>query len=470
MSPRILLGMTTLLMIGGCASQRVDSGFTSVQSNVSARLGYCVQWNRMTKDDKAAGDAVQSLLAKPLNVNDAILIALLNNPDLQATYEDLGVAQADLVQAGLLKNPVFNAAIEFTDASGTKLQFSVIQNFLDLLQIPLRKRMARTALEGAKLRVTRAVFDLAAQMGAAFYIQQAAEQLLELRRSVADGSAASFDLSRRLHDAGNTTDLSFSTDQAQHEQSKLDLAIAETAVLSSRENLNILMGLWGPQTRWSIVQHLSDPPDGESNWDAIEQTAVDQSLDLALARGQIEAAAQTLGIKRSFGLLADADIGLASEKEARGPWEVGPAFSLPIPLLDQGQAAVAKARAEWERSRRHYLAVEVQVRGAARASRINLLAARARADDIRRIILPLRHRIVEQTQLQYNGMLIGAFQLLIARQNEIEAGVQYVEALRDYWLARAHIEQVANGRLISPSSSNPSSRMQTQSKNEVNHP
>jgi cobalt-zinc-cadmium efflux system outer membrane protein len=464
----IIIKASLLVVLGlmaGCTSQPVDSGFLAVQSGISQRLGHRVQWNRLSGDDKAVADAVRSMLAKPLSVNEAVQISLLNNRDLQAVYEDLGVAQADLVQAGLLKNPVFNAAVEFTNGSGTKLQFSVVENFLDLLQIPIRKRTAQTAFEGAKLRVTGAVLDLAGKAGAAFYSQQAAEQLLELRRSVADATSASFDLAKRLHDAGNTTDLNFSTEQAQFEQAKLDLAVAETNVLNGRERLNVLMGLWGNNTQWTVTQHLPDLPTDEINMDGIERQAVEHSLDLALARGKVEVAARTLGIKRSFGLLPEAELGVSSEKEAHGPWEVGPSFSLPIPLFDQGQAAVAGARSELERSRQHYYALAVEVRASARQTRINLLAARRRAEYIRLVILPLRQRIVEQTQLQYNGMLVGGFQLLLAKQNEIEAGVQYVEAQRDYWLTLTQVEQVVNGRVADAASQNMSSHISSQSMN-----
>jgi cobalt-zinc-cadmium efflux system outer membrane protein len=467
-----LISTTSVVMslglLIGCASKPVDSGFPAVQSNVSQRLGRQVQWNRMGGDDRAVADAVKSMLAKPLTADEAVQIALLNNRELQATYEDLGVAQADLVQAGLLKNPVFNAAVEFTNGQGTKLQFSVVENFLDLLQIPLRKQIAQTAFEGAKLRVTGAVLDFAGQVRAAFYDQQAAEQLLELRRSVSEATGASFDLARRLHDAGNTTDLDFSTAQAQREQAKLDLANAETTVLNGHERLNVLMGLWGPSTQWAIVQHLPDLPTGEMPTNGIERSAVEHSLGLALARGQVEVAARTLGIKRSFGLLPEAEIGVSSEKEVHGPWEVGPAFSLPIPLFDQGQAAVAGARSDLERARQRYYALAVEVRASARMTRVNLLATRQRADYIHQMILPLRHRIVEQTQLQYNGMLVGPFQLLIAKQNEIEAGVQFVEAQRDYWLARTQVEQVFNGRMADLSFRNTPGRMSGQSTSEIN--
>jgi cobalt-zinc-cadmium efflux system outer membrane protein len=147
-------------------------------------------------------------------------------------------------------------------------------------------------------------------------------------------------------------------------------------------------------------------------------------------------------------LFPEATVGAAAEREPEGGWAVGPALSLPIPLFDQGRAATASARAHLERARQEYVATAVEVRSAARAARNRLLAAYARADYYRRVILPLRHEITEQTQRHYNAMLVGAFQLLQAKQAEIEAGVDSIDALRDYWLARTELEQVESGRTI----------------------
>jgi cobalt-zinc-cadmium efflux system outer membrane protein len=280
----------------------------------------------------------------------------------------------------------------------------------------------------------------------AFYAHAAAEQTLDLRRTVAAATQASYELAQRIRKAGNSTALDLANERALHEQAKLDLAQAEAAALDTRERLNVLLGLWGTNTSWTIRDRLSDPPTDEPAGDDIERRAVERSIDLAVARREIEAAARSLGIRRSFGLIPEAEAGVAAEREPDGEWAVGPAFSFPIPLFDQGTAATSKARAELERVRQRYVATAVEVRSVARAGRNRLLAARARADYFRRVIVPLRQEITRETQLQYNAMLVGAFQLLQAKQAEIEAGVEYIDALRDYWVARTQLEQVESGR------------------------
>jgi cobalt-zinc-cadmium efflux system outer membrane protein len=448
-----------LLGVAGCATVPKDSGFGDVRREVAARTGRTVQWNRNSGSDREVAKVVQSMLADGLDADEAVQVALLNNRRLQATYEDMGVAQADVVQAGLLRNPVFDGDVKLLEGGGgTIVELAVVQDFLDVFFIPLRQRIAADAFAAEKLRVTGAVLDLVGQVRTAYYAHVAAEQALELRKTVAAAAAASHDLARRLRDAGNITALDLANERALHEQAKLDLARAESAVLDSRERLDVLLGLWGTDTAWEVMGRLPAPPAEEVATDDVERRAVERSIDLAVARKRVEAAARTLGIRRSLGLLPEAKLGVAGEREPGGDWALGPAFSLPIPLFDQGQAATAAARSQLEKARQEYVATAVEVRSAARAARNRLLSARARAEYYRQVILPLRHEIITQTQLEYNAMLVGTFQLLQARQAEVEAGVEYIDALRDYWTARTHYEQVENGR-TSESSPDGSSSM-----------
>jgi cobalt-zinc-cadmium efflux system outer membrane protein len=126
---------------------------------------------------------------------------------------------------------------------------------------------------------------------------------------------------------------------------------------------------------------------------------------------------------------------------------VGPAITIPLPLFDQGQARIARAATELRRAQQEYYALGVRIRSTARAVQDRIASARDRALYYRDILLPLRERIVTEGQLHYNAMQIGIFQLLRDREQQIETGVAYVEVLRDYWLARADLLQIASGRL-----------------------
>lgn len=139
---------------------------------------------------------------------------------------------------------------------------------------------------------------------------------------------------------------------------------------------------------------------------------------------------------------------MGAERE-EGEWKVEPTIALPIPLLNQGQGRLGRAMAEFRRAEQEYYAVGVRVRSAARLVRARLEGAEDRARYSRDVVLPFRERIVREIQLQYNAMQVGVFELLRAREQQIQAAIAYVDALLDYWLARTELEQLMSGRLPS---------------------
>jgi cobalt-zinc-cadmium efflux system outer membrane protein len=444
------IGWTCLVLfgIGGCASVDPRGGFPEVSAAVGERYAAKLDWNRGTELDQEAEETLQALLHKKLGADDALQIAMLNNRDVQAMYAELGVAQADLVQAGLFRNPILDAAVQFP-LSGVRpdIQLSVVFSFLDALYVPLRKRVAAAQFEEAKLRVTGAVLDFALRVRSAFYEHQANEQMLELRRSISQALSASLEVTRRLHDAGNITDLDLARDRALTEVSRLALRAAEVATRQSRERLNSLMGAWGEETMWEIDARLPDIPVQPLQVNEIERIALSRSIDALHARQRIITAGQQLGYDRATALIPTVDVGAAAEREPTEGWRLGPSISVPIPLFDQGQARVGRAAVELRRAQQEYYAVAVRIRAVARAVRERMLGAQDRALYYRDILLPLREQIVNETQLQYNAMQVGIFQLLREREHQIETAVSYVEALREYWLARADLEQISSGRL-----------------------
>ncbi len=178
----------------------------------------------------------------------------------------------------------------------------------------------------------------------------------------------------------------------------------------------------------------------------IERLALERSLDLAQMRQRIIAAGEELGLTRWTALLPEFSAGPMGERND-GAWEVGPKLDFAIPLFDQGQARLGRTAAELRRVQQEYYALGVRIRAQARAVRDRLEGASDRAMYYRDILLPLHERIVNEAQLQYNAMQLGPFQLLRAREQQIETAVSYIGALRDYWLARADMAQMLSGRL-----------------------
>jgi outer membrane protein, heavy metal efflux system len=438
-----------LLLVSGCATFDQRTGFSDVRDVVEERSGKRVVWNLGTELDVEAGEDVRRLLGGTLSADEVIQVALLNNRELQAMYAELGVAQADLVQAGLLANPVFGGAVFFPVAGGpATLDLSVAMGFLDIFYLPLRRRVAAARFEEAKLQVTGAVLDFAAAVRAEFYRHQANEQMRELLETIVQALAVSFEVTERLHAAGNITDLDRARDRALFEEAKVQLRAAEVAVRQSRAQLNTVMGLWGPQAGWQIERRLPDVPAEPLAVEELERQALGQSLDLARARQSLIVRGEQLGVSRAMVLIPESSLGVGAERE-EGEWKVGPTIEVPIPLLNQGQGRIGRAVAEFRRAQQEYYALGVRLRSTARAVEERLQGADDRARYYRDILLPLRERIVRETQLQYNAMQLGVFDLLRAREQQIQAAIGYVETLLDYWLARTDLEQLLSGRIPS---------------------
>jgi outer membrane protein, heavy metal efflux system len=441
---------TLLLLVTGCATFDQRTGFSDVSTVVEARSGKRVVWYRGSELDTHVDQAVRALLHDTLTVDRAVQVALLNNRTLQALYAELGVAQADLVQAGLLRNPVFDGAVRFLLSGGgpAKVDLSVALDFLDIFYLPLRKRVAAALFEAAKLQVTGAVLDFAATVQGAFYRHQASEQRLELLQTIAQALAASFEVAQRLHTAGNITDLDLARERAVFEEAKVQLRAAESAGRQSREHLNILMGLWGQQTTWQIDRRLPDLPAQALPFADLERPALQQSLALASARQRIIVAGEQVGVTRATALIPEASLGAEAERDD-GIWNVGPTVQFPIPLFDQGQAHVGRAVTELRRAQQEYYALGVQIRATVRAVYERLQGAQDRALYYRDILLPLRERIVNEAQLQYNAMQLGVIDLLRTREQQIQAAVAYIDTLLDYWLARTDVGLLLSGRVPS---------------------
>src|SRR5436309_8719358 len=310
---RLLLWGTVAL--AGCAHVDPNPAFQELAKTVHLRTGKRVQWNRGSAEDAQAQAAVASLLKRPLGANSAVQIALLNNHNLQATYEELGIAQADLVKAGLLRNPIFTFERRFP---GQALEMDVLKEFIDILLLPLRKRIAAAQFEAAKLRVGHEILNLAGEVRAAFYEHQGDQQLVELRKTVADATERSAETALKMREAGNLRNLDLASEQATHAQTKIELAKAQASAVQTREKLNKLMGAFGTQTNWTVASRLSELPGNEVSTAQLESRAIQQRLDLAAARQQFIVEARARGIAAAEAILQGAEFGGQYEQESEG--------------------------------------------------------------------------------------------------------------------------------------------------------
>ncbi|MGH7243576.1 MAG: TolC family protein, partial [Phycisphaerales bacterium] len=288
---------------------------------------------------------------------------------------------------------------------------------------------------------------LASEVRRTYFDHVASVQELDLMRNVEESTAASTDLSERLRAAGNVRALDVSGEQALHEESIVGSNRAAAKVIRTREHMNALMGLAGAQTAWTAPSRLPVVPDAVEGAQDAEARAIASSLDLEIERRRVEIAAKSLGITQPFPWLHEGEVGIAAGKDLDTGWAMGPSLSIPIPIFDNGEADTQAAKAELRRAYDRQAALASEIRAAARAAVGELGAAHARVARYQEKILPLRQRIVDESQLQYNAMQISAFQLLQAKRDQISAGSDYVGSIREYWIARCELERILQGRV-----------------------
>lgn len=425
------------IAVTGCGAGAVD--YSTLKSAAEARQ------RQAGMTDPATQRSVRELLARPLDAQAVSQLTLLNNRGARALVEELNVAKANLARARHLPNPIFEGGIRFHDGDRPAIDLGALLSVTDLLLLAARSSAAESGVEAAKLSAVGNVVDLSFEARRAFFEYQAALQALELRRNVADAFAASTDATQRLRDAGNTTELAVANERAALADARVKLQRGQLRVAAARERLNGFMGLSGQNTRWKAGMRLPELPRAELDVKGLEAEAVRRSLDLELAKQRFTAAAKRANVARAAGLIPELRAGVSAERHEY--WGVGPAVEVQVPLFYQGQGEIGVAEAERRQQENVYADIAVRLRAAARVAAAELTAARDRVMYSRDVVLPLRQKVVDETQLQYNAMLVGVFQLLQAKREQIEAGATYIEQLREYWTARSNVEQLLAGRV-----------------------
>lgn len=445
----LALSISAGMIFAGCSTVPIDRSFGRVRSAVADRASFTPEWPTSSDARDRLNERVAELLSQPLDMERAVAIALVNNRNLRAEYARVGIAEAELVEAGLLENPGLSVGVGFPDRppSATSLDFGLTLNILQWLITPARKDIATVQLDAEILSVADAVLRTAAETRLVFLDLQAAENMSAMLREIATASEASHEFAARVHEAGNLSDLALANEQSLYEQSRVEYARSLAEVADRRERLNAQLGLWGVQTQWSIEGLLPPLPISEPDLGELESLAIHQRLDLAASAKELEAISKAAGLQRDWRYLLSAEIGANAARDTDGQWVFGPQLSVELPIFNQRQGQIARLDSALLAAEARLEGLAIETRAEVRRLRDRLFAARYEAEQYRDTILPLRERITALTQEHYNFMLVDTFDLLASKRESIATYREYLESVQRYWETRIRLEQAVGGRL-----------------------
>lgn len=432
------------LLLTACAQLPADHGIADVQQLVAQRSG-----QQLDAPDADTLTLVTELLAAPLSVDQAVHVALLNNPRVRAEYARLGIAAAEVYDAGRLSNPRLSVDRLVSDVSGQADQagFGLVQSFTDLLLLPARGRLAAGEFERAKEQAGLALLNLAAEVETAYCELVGLQQVASLSRAVASTAQNSAALAQRFVDAGNLTASAWAQQSADAAAAADSAMQAETEVQVARSVLNEVLGL-APATRdWHTVAELPAPPANDEHAEDLITLALKSRLDLAAQRREVSLLTDALHTARLFRYLGTVEVGVLSERQTDRARLSGPTLSLELPVFNQGAGKSTRAQASLELAKSALASLELAVANQVQMHAQRAAAARSRAEQLRSQLIPAREQAVKRAQQDVNYMLEGPFHLLVAKQQTFAAYQAYIEAVRDYWLARVALGRAVGGRL-----------------------
>jgi outer membrane protein TolC len=433
-------------VLSGCASFSKDGGLNDVKSLTQRHIKQEVVWPKTAAEQQFAEARVQELLQKELDVESAVQIALLSNKGLQASLFELGISEAEVVQAGRLPNPKFSML--YARHNGDyKIEQALTFNIFSLLTMPKMLEIERLNFENTKQKTALDVLKLAYQTRLSYFNAVAANEQVTYSAQVLESAEASAEMARRMVKAGNWNQLELAREQGFYADAKQDALAAKQKQSAAHEVLTRLLGISVNQL--AIQKRLPDLPKTITEPSQFQQEAFEQRLDLQAARLRVQALAKQLGLTKATSVINVLELGPARVLEGRrgDSYKKGVDISFELPLFDWGGAKVARAEATYMQgvNRAAYIASNAQseIREAYSHYSTSYDIAKQYHDEI----VPLRKKVLDEKLLRYNGMLISPFELFADARAQVASVKTYIEKLNEFWLADTELQMTRIGTL-----------------------
>ena len=437
-----------LAYLAGCASVDTSKVLMQTQQDLAPFTATPLQISFTPEQAAQRSAAAQHLLEQPLQQADAVGLAWLNSPALQALLARAMADAAQAAQQGRIANP--RLGLEWSSLlDETEIARRISFGLLDVLTLPHRQDMAARAVQQVQLQLSMDVVEQISAVRQAWVKAVAAQEATAYAQQVQEAAGIGAQLARRMQNVGNISKLQAARQQLWYAQATAQLAQARDEAQSAREALVRALGLDSAQAQaLRLAARLPDVPAAPREFDAAMAQAWQTRLDLRMAQAAWESAQQerTLGQWTSRG---DVEIGLRSDlvRGAEGSnTRQGLELGLALPLFDDGSLRRAGLDA-----RSLALALQVQATERQAASQLRESYAHYRstyelARQYRDELLPLRKTMSEETLLRYNGMLVSVFDLLVDAQEQISLVRAALAAQQQFWLADAALQAALLGK------------------------
>jgi len=332
--------------LSGCASFSPDTGMTVVADIASQTIGKDTAFVRSADDAAQARGKVERLLSRPLTADGAVQVALLNNKGLQAAYNELALAETDLVQQSLPPNPTFSV-LRISGDGASEIERQVVGDILALATLPFRSEIARDRFRQAQLKAALETLRLAAEVRRTYIQAVAANETVHLLSDAKSTAEATAQLAMKLGETGSLNKLDQARDQVFYAETTAELATARQDAGSARERLARLMGLWDGDLGFRIPDRLASLPHHPSTLPMIEAEAVAHRIDLQIARMELAALAKSLDLTQAMRFVTLLDLAGVDRRtidpERPAVRERGFDLQFQIPIFDGGAVRVRQA-------------------------------------------------------------------------------------------------------------------------------
>jgi len=431
-----------------CASFSPDGGMSVVSEVAGKTIKKEVAFVRSDDDGERADRTVKHLLTRPLTVDAAVQVALLNNKGLQAAYNGLALAETDLVGQSLPPNPVFSIS-RISGDGASEIERQVVGDILALATLPFRSDIARDRFRQAQLKAALETLRLAADVRRAYFRSVAANEMIGLLSDAKSTAEATAQLAGKLGETGSINKLDQAREQVFYAETTAELATARQEAATSRERLVRLMGLWGDDLGFKIPDRLAPLPRSPSALPAIEADAVGHRIDLQIARMELAMLAKSLDLTeatRFVTLLDVAGIDRRTTDPQAAPFrERGFDVQFQIPIFDGGEVRVRQAAETYKLAFNRLTEKAINVRSEARDAYRVYRSSYDIASHYQREVLPLRKIITEEMQLRLSSMQVDVFALVTEARQRVASQRAAIDAKRNFWLAQSDLQSVVNG-------------------------